>query len=450
VKRVLVVDDERRMRRLLQVMLEQIGLESIAAENGAQALELFQSEGVDLVLTDLRMPDMDGIELLRAIRERDAEIPVIVLTAYGTIETAVAAMKHGAFDYVLRPFDVGALEAVIGKALELRRARVENRYLRERVDDAQARGDLLWRSPAMAAVGDLVARVAPARSAVLLSGETGTGKEVVARAIHAASPRSGALFIPLNCAAIPVELLESELFGHSKGAFSGATSDRAGKFQVADGGTLFLDEIGDMPPGLQAKLLRVLQEGIVEPIGTNRRIRVDVRVISATNRDLKRAIESGGFREDLYYRLNVLEITLPPLRERAGDVRLLAGVFLDRFSRELGRRTPAITDDAMRLLDAYSWPGNVRELKNLMERTAVLCDRDRVEASFFHAVLPDLEPVETVAPEESELLEPAVEALERRMILRALGATGDNKAQAARRLGVSERTLWNKLRKYGL
>jgi two-component system response regulator AtoC len=339
---------------------------------------------------------------------------------------------------------------VIGRALELRRARVENRYFRERVDDEHAHGDLLWRSPAMAAVGELVARVARARSAVLVSGETGTGKEVVARAIHAASPRSGALFVPLNCAAIPAELLESELFGHTKGAFSGALSDRAGKFQVADGGTLFLDEVGDMPPGLQAKLLRVLQEGIVEPIGTNRRVRVDVRVISATNRDLKRAIESGGFREDLYYRLNVLEITLPPLRERAEDVRLLACVFLDRFSRELGRKTPAITDDAIRLLEAYVWPGNVRELKNLMERTAVLCDRDRVDASFFHSALPDLGPLTTPAPEESELLEPAVEALERRMILRALGATGDNKAQAARRLGVSERTLWNKLRKYGL
>ncbi len=453
-KRVLVVDDERRMRRLLQVMLEQLGLESVPAENGTQALELFQSQGFDLVLTDLRMPDLDGIGLLAAIRERDPDVPVVVLTAHGTIETAIAAMKHGAFDYVLRPFDVEALEAVIGKALEFRQVRTENRYLRERLEARDLGGEMLGRSPAMLRVAELVRRVAPTRSSVLITGETGTGKEVVARAIHAASPRHERLFVPLNCAAIPADLLESELFGHTRGAFTGATGERAGKFQIADGGTLFLDEIGDMPAALQAKLLRVLQEGVVEPVGANRQVKVDVRIVSATNRDLARAIQEGRFRDDLLYRLNVLEIALPPLRDRAGDVPLLARAFLAEFARELGRRAPEISDDAARLLEGYRWPGNVRELRNLMERAVVLCDAERIDAAFFRSIFSALAPVEPATGDvpavEGHLLEPAVEELERRMILRALGSTGDNKAQAARRLGVSERTLWNKLHKYGL
>jgi two-component system response regulator AtoC len=376
---------------------------------------------------------------------------VIVLTAYGTIQTAVEAMKNGAFDYMLRPFDVDALEAVIGKALELRQAQTENRYLRERLAAAATGGELLWRSPAMGGVVDLVARVAPTRSSVLITGETGTGKELVAHAIHAASPRASRLFVPLNCAAIPTELLESELFGHERGAFTGATTGRAGKFQVADGGTLFLDEIGDMAYTLQAKLLRVLQEGVVEPVGSNRRIAVDVRVVSSTNRDLKLAMAENRFREDLYYRLNVFQIELPPLRERVEDVSVLARAFLAGFARELGRGQIDFSDDAIRLLEAYAWPGNVRELRNLVERAAVLSGQSTIGTTFFRSMLPDLPPLGPPEPEpEGLFLEPAVEDLERRMILRALGATDDNKAQAARVLGVSERTLWNKLRKYSL
>jgi two-component system response regulator AtoC len=431
-------------------MLEQLGLVSVGAETGEEALARFDAEKFDLVLTDLRMPGMDGIQLLRAIREREPEVPVVVLTAYGTIQTAIEAMKAGAFDYVLRPFDIDALEAVIGKAIELRETRAENRYLREQLDVESARGGLLHASPAMKRILDLVGRVAPTKSSVLLTGETGTGKELVARAIHAASPRARKLFVPINCAAIPSELLESELFGHARGAYTGAAGERVGKFEVADGGTLFLDEIGDMPYPLQAKLLRVLQEGIVEPVGSNRRTEVDVRVVSSTNRDLEAAMAEKRFREDLFYRLNVFRIELPPLRERREDVGLLARAFLAEFARELGRQPAELSPDAVRLLEAHDWPGNVRELRNLMERAAVLADGPAIGAAFFRGLGASLpEPTEPVG-ESAMLLEPAVEDFERRLILRALASTGDNKAQAARLLGVSERTLWNKLKKHQL
>jgi two-component system, NtrC family, response regulator AtoC len=450
VKRVLVVDDDRQARRVLQVMLEQFGFESTAAGSGAEALERFQSEKIDLVLTDLRMPGMTGVEILTEIRDRDPDVPVIVLTAYGTVQSAVDAMKHGAFDFVLKPFDVETIEAVIRKALELRETRAENRYLRERVLGEPARGKLVWAAPAMAPIADLIARVGPTKSSVLITGETGTGKELVANAIHEASPRKAKLFVPLNCAAIPADLLESELFGHARGAFTGAHGERTGKFEVADGGTLFLDEIGDMPYELQAKLLRVLQEGVIEPIGSNRRIEVDVRVVSSTNRDLEAGMKANRFREDLYYRLNVFHLAVPPLRERREDIGLLAELFLHEFSRELGKRPPDLGADAVRLLEQHAWPGNVRELRNLMERSAVLCEEPVIDARFCRTLLPGLPREEAEAEPEPLELEPAVDAFERKTILRALAAAHDNKAQAARLLGVTERTLWNKLKKHGL
>src|SRR2546425_6101713 len=314
--KVLVVDDERKMRRLLQILLERLGIDSVAAESGEEALDRFQAEKIDLVLTDLKMPGLTGLELLARLRELDADVPVILLTAFGTVQTAVEAMKLGAFDYILKPFDLEAVELTIRKALEMRQYRTENRYLREQVEQVPSFESLVGGSAAMEAVYELMRPVGPTRSAVLLTGETGTGKELVARAIHGLSPRRERLFVPLNCAAIPADLLESELFGHTRGAFTGAQSDRTGKFELADGGTLFLDEIGDMAYPLQAKLLRVLQEGVIERIGSNKRISVDVRVLSSTNRDLGGAIRAGTFREDLYYRLNVLQIQLPPLRER--------------------------------------------------------------------------------------------------------------------------------------
>jgi len=449
--KALVVDDERKMRRILQMVLERMGIDSVAAESGAEALQRFEAERIDLVLTDLKMPGLGGIEFLRELRAHDGEVPVIVLTAFGTVQTAVEAMKLGAADYVLKPFDLDAIELVIRRALDLSRYRAENRYFREREEAAPAAFErLVGSSAAMQQVYELVRRIAPTRSAVLITGETGTGKELVARAMHNLSPRREHLFVPLNCAAIPAELLESELFGHTRGAFTGAESQRAGKFEVAHGGTFFLDEIGDMPYPLQAKLLRVLQEGVIERIGSNKPITVDVRVVSSTHRDLPARIREGAFREDLYYRLNVFNIRLPPLRERREDVANLATHFLHGFARELAREAPVLTSEALRLLERHAWPGNVRELQNLMERVAVLAAGPEVDVGFFTALMsPASERRAETGPEELAL-QPAVEQLERKLILRALGAADDSKAEAARLLGISERTLWYKLKRYGL
>ena len=447
--KVLVVDDERKMRRLLQILLERMGIDSVAAESGEEALRCFQAEKIDLILTDLKMPGMTGLELLAKLRELDADVPVILLTAFGTVQTAVDAMKLGAFDYVLKPFDLEAVELIIRKALEMRQYRTENRYLRE-VQQAPSFESLVGGSAAMEAVYELIRRIGPTRSAVLLTGETGTGKELVARAIHGLSPRRERLFVPLNCAAIPADLLESELFGHTRGAFTGAQSDRTGKFELADGGTLFLDEIGDMAYPLQAKLLRVLQEGVIERIGSNKRITLDVRVLSSTNRDLGAGIRAGTFREDLYYRLNVFQIHLPPLRERQQDISHLAAFFLARFCQELGKPAPALAPGTCQLLEQHAWPGNVRELQNLMERAAVLAAGPEIEPGFFRLLLPQAAATAAEPAGETLALEPAVEELERKLILRALSAADDNKAGAARLLGVSERTLWYKLKRYGL
>jgi two-component system response regulator AtoC len=445
-KRLLVVDDDPRMRRVLQILAQKIGLECGAAAGADDALSAFRGERCDLVVTDLKMPGKGGIEFLRELRAIDAEVPVVVLTAHGTVTTAVEAMKLGAVDYLQKPCDVDALELVIRRALDHSRYRLENRFLREQAAAPQGFGDLVGGSPSMTEVFSLVGQVAPTRSTVLVTGETGTGKELVARAIHEHSPRRDKLFVPLNCTAIPSELLESELFGHVRGAFSGAQSDRVGKFQAADEGTLFLDEIGDMDVRLQAKLLRVLQEGVIEPLGSNRRIRVDVRIVASTNRDLEAAIRDGRFRDDLYYRLNVFRVHLPPLRDRQEDVPALAQFLLDRFARELGRPPLRLEPAAAALLQRYAWPGNVRELGNVMERAAVLCREGSVGAGLVRSLLPASD---EPAPPDSTL-EHALDALERRMILDALAATGDDKAAAARRLGIGERTLWTKLKKHGI
>jgi two-component system response regulator AtoC len=367
----------------------------------------------------------------------------------------VAAMKQGAFDYILKPFDVQAIELVIRNALEMGRYRTENRFLKEQVGMAGFES-LVGGSPAMQTVYDLIRQVAPAKTAVLITGETGTGKELVARAVHNLSPRRDKLFVPLNCAAIPRDLLESELFGHVRGAFTGAQAERTGKFELADSGTLFLDEIGDMAYPLQAKLLRVLEEGVIERIGSNKPVKIDVRVVSSTNRDLAASIREGKFREDLYYRLNVFHIHLPPLRERCEDVAQLAEFFLGEFGGEMGKGTLTLTPDAPAVLQSYHWPGNVRELRNLMERAAVLGTGPQIDGSMMRLLLPPAQAQfaateETPEPAADNLqLEPAVEELERKMILRALGVANDNKAEAARLLGVSERTLWYKLKRYTL
>ena len=446
-KRLLILDDDPKQRRVLQILARKIGLDGVAADGTDQGLALFREQRCDLVVTDLHMPGRDGIEFLRELREVDAEVPVIVLTGHGTVATAVEAMKLGAVDYLQKPFDVDALEIVVRRALDHSRSRLENRFLREQAAQGGGFGQLIGAAPAMQPVFALLRQVASTKSTVLIVGETGTGKELAARAIHSLSPRKDKLFVPLNCSAIPGELLESELFGHTRGAFTGAAADRMGKFQAADEGTLLLDEIGDLDLRLQAKLLRVLQEGVIEPLGSNRRIAVDVRVISATHCDLRQLVKEGKFREDLYYRLNVLEVKLPTLRERREDIPALATAFLAQFARDLGKPALALSPDAVAVLQGYGWPGTVRELRTLIERAAVLGADGTVGAALVRSFLPADGP----APARSGLgLEPALDELERRMILDALVASSDNKHKAAELLGIGERTLWSKLKKHGI
>lgn len=447
-KRVIVIDDDARTRRVLQILLERLGLESDAFDDGAAALELIRDQRVDLIVSDLKMPKMDGLTFMRELRKLDAGVPVIMLTAYGTVESAVEAMKLGAIDYLSKPFDVEMLEALIQRSLEVSRRGIENRYFRELEERTPAFEYIVGDAPAMRRVFELIRKVAATRSAVLITGETGTGKELVARAIHRLSTRKDELFVPLNCSAIPAELLESELFGHVRGAFSGAHSDRDGKFKAADGGTLFLDEIGEMNYGLQAKLLRVLQEGVIQPVGSNRQDAVDVRILSSTNRDLEAAIRNEKFREDLFYRLNVLRIELPPLSERRSDIPKLAHSFLRSFGAELGKGDLRFDSDAIEELCRRRWQGNVRELRNIVERAAVLADGAMIGGELIRSLFPT---PEGQSDETASLdLASAVAAAERKAILRALAATGDNKVEAAAMLGIGERTLFTKLKLHGI
>ena len=368
-KRILAVDDEPHMRRLLEISLRQAGYQPIVAENGQEALSILRDDNVDLVVSDLHMPVMDGLKLLEAMRTENIEIPVIIVTAQGEIASAVQAMKLGASDYILRPFDLETLEIGISRALSITRLKIENQFLRDEANQGgkslTSKG-LIGESPAICKVHHAISQVAAEKVTVMIAGETGTGKELVARAIHQQSPRKDSLFVAVNCAAIPSEMLESELFGHERGAFTGAVKERVGKFELADGGTLFLDEITEMPISLQAKLLRALQEGTIERLGSNRTLSVDIRVVAATNRDPMHAIKEGKLREDLYYRLNVFRIDLPPLRDRLSDIEMLASHFLKK-------RNISIDDNAINLLQTYSWPGNVRELENVLERAAIVC-----------------------------------------------------------------------------
>jgi two-component system response regulator AtoC len=450
-RRILVVDNEAKMRRILELSLKSLGHSILEAGDGVEALAIIEEQPVDLVLTDLRMPRMDGIALLGALRERSQDVPVIVMTAYATIETAIAAMKLGAVDYIIRPFEMETVEMAVSRALAMQAVQRENHFLREEI--SRGWGEFIGVSTAMQSLYDLIRQVAPTRSNVFIVGETGTGKELVARAMHAASGRQG-LFVPINCAAIPTELLESELFGHVKGAFTGALRDRVGKCELASGGTIFLDEITEMPISLQAKLLRVLQEGRIERLGANASIPVDLRVVAATNRDPLEAVEAGVLRRDLYFRLNVVRIDVPKLRERRGDVPLLAHHFLAKYSMELGRSTPKLSARVLEQLEAYDWPGNVRELENLMERAAVLCRGAEVTTTHLPAEL-SRETVATPLSAEPSIqgslgLKDRVEGLERQLIEAALARSDNNKAAAARLLGVSERTLWYKLKIYQL
>jgi DNA-binding NtrC family response regulator len=444
--RILVVDDEPAQLELLSGFLTKQGFETLAAAGAIKALEIFRRESIDLIVTDQKMPDMSGLDLVKAVRAINPEASVIVITAYGTVDTAVAAIKSGAADYLSKPVNLDELLYRVEQVRERHRLLSENRELREALQMHHRIEGIIGEGGRMLEVFSLVRRVASSEATVLIRGESGTGKELIAKAIHYGSPRAPGPMIRVNCAALPETLLESELFGHEKGAFTGAVAARKGRFELADGGTLFLDEIGDLPLALQAKLLRVLQEREFERLGSSKPIRVDVRILTATHRDLEALLKAGQFREDLYYRLNVVTIALPALRERREDIPLLMDHFVQRFAEKNHKTIRGFTHDAREMLLRYDYPGNVRELENIIERAVVLTRDDVIGRA-------DL-PLSTHGPmgEENEpaSLPAAVEGMERKMITGALVRSGGIQTRAAEILGISERALRYKLNKYGL
>ena len=445
-ERMLIVDDEEQMRDLLVKVLEKNGYQVAVCGDGAQALAFLEKEPVDLVVTDVRMPGMSGMEALRAIKELNPEIVVIIMTAFGSIDQAVQAVKEGAYDYINKPFKIDEMLLTIEKALEERRLRHEVTTLRQELRTRYRFENLIGKSRAMQDVFSLIEQVAGSRSTVMIYGKSGTGKELVAKAVHYNSPRVSKAFVAVNCAAIPSELLESELFGHEKGSFTGAVATKMGKFELATGGSLFLDEVGSMRLDLQAKILRALQEREIERVGGTRTIKIDVRVIAATNRELKKAVEEGTFREDLYYRLNVVPITLPDLKDRQEDIPLLANHFVQKFSQESNPNIREISKEAMAILLSHSWPGNVRELENVIERAVTL---GRGPAILPADLPPHLaggaDPLERALAKEATL-----EDLERDYIGVILRRTKGHQIRASSILGIDRRTLYRKIRRYNI
>jgi two-component system response regulator PilR (NtrC family) len=452
--RILVVDDERSMREFLEILLAKQGHQVITAADVPGALAAAAEGDLDLVVTDLRLGDGSGMDVLREVKRSSPATEVVVVTAFATTENAIQAMKAGAYDYLLKPFKVDELKLVVEKALERRALVAENRVLRHRVGRGGEERVLLGSSPAIAAVREVVEKVAAARTTVLVTGESGTGKEVVARAIH---DRGGAgrPFVAVNCGAIPEGLIESELFGHEKGAFTGAVGAKPGLFEVAGSGTLFLDEAGDLPLPVQVKLLRALQERRIRRVGGSADIAVAARIVAATNRDLEQEVRAGRFREDLFYRLNVIQIRMPALRERREDIPLFLGHFLSRFSRELGREGLRLAPETERLLVEWRWPGNVRELANVIERAVTLCQGDVVRPSELpEAIRGSGAPAPVAAapelPEGGLDLQAHLDAVERGYLERALARSGGVKTEAARLLSLSFRSLRYRLAKFGI
>jgi DNA-binding NtrC family response regulator len=445
---ILIVEDEAKMRRLLELNLGEDGFATFSAGDAETALKLLRENAIDLVVTDLKLPGMDGLEFLQAAKRQNAALPVVVMTAFGTVETAVEAMKAGASDYVLKPFSLAEMRMVIHKELDVRNLREENRELREALGKRYAHPNVVARSPKMQEVLATVEHVAPTNSTVLLGGESGVGKDLIARAIHEKSRRARGPFLKINSTAIPENLLESELFGYEKGAFTGAAASKPGKFELADKGTLFLDEIGDVPPATQVKLLRVLQEREFERLGGTRTIKVDVRLIAATNRDLRAALEQGTFREDLYYRLNVVPIDIAPLRERKEDIPDLVNLFISRFAGDSGKPVESITPEAMQILVNYHWPGNVRELQNVIERGCALAKGSVLGVPDIHL---DVRPAKAANGAAGFLPEGlTLEQWEDEMVQEALRRANGNKSQAARLLGLSRNALRYRLSKIGI
>ncbi len=451
---VLIVDDEKNYLLILSTVLREEGYDTLTANSGAEALEVLEKSDVDLVVTDMKMPAMDGIALLEKIKAKDPDLPVIMMTAHGTVEKAVEAMQKGAYNYILKPFENERLVLYVSKACALYRMVKENRRLRHAVETRYRFDNIIGKSPAMREVFATIEKVAPTAATVLIEGESGTGKELVAKSIHFNSPRRNRPFVAVNCSALAESLLESELFGHEKGAFTGAVSMKKGRFELADGGSLFLDEIGELSANLQVKLLRVLQERTLERVGGVHPVPVDIRVIAATNKDLHAEMQAGRFREDLYFRLNVLHLALPPLRKRSEDIRPLVEHFIEKYTaeRKSGDPVTEVDSEVYRLFYEYSWPGNVRELENTIERAVILCPGSVIRVSDlppqFRTHLSARLPIDSIPP-DAKLAE-TLAKVEELMIVRALEMSGNVQAHAARLLGIGKSGLNQKIKKYKL
>ncbi len=448
--KILVVEDKESMAQMLKETLELEGYEVMLAGDGAEGIRIIRESKVDVVLTDLKLPKKNGLEVLKASKEDNPLIPVIVMTAYGSVETAVNAMKLGAYDFITKPLDTDHLRLLIERSLRNRRLATENLLLKDALSQRIGMPKIIGTSPKMLAVAENIRKVAPTKSTVLLLGESGTGKELFARAIHELSPRKEEPFVTINCAAIPRELLESELFGHEKGSFTGAEDRKLGKFELANKGTIFLDEIGEMDIILQSKVLRALQEGEIERVGGTKPIKVDIRIIAASNKNLEAAVAGKTFREDLYYRLSVFPLTIPPLRERKEDIPALVEHFIAKFSVEMNIPQKSISQDAVDLLRSYSWKGNVRELENVIERALILCEGDAIIRKDLTMPAASLESIGDISMTGSldEVAKAALKIAETRRIRKALEETHGNKSRASELLKVSYKTLLTKIKDY--
>ncbi len=456
--RILVVDDEESIREFFEIMLRREGYEVVTAGNGKQALDLLKSQGMDLVISDIQMPEMSGMELLTKVKDIDPETVVVMITAFGSTETAVEAMKLGAYDYIQKPFKIDEVKIIIRQALEKRTLKLENVQLKKELGTKYAFDNIIGGAPPMLRIYEMVKRVANTKSSVLITGESGTGKELIARAIHYNGPLKDKPFVTVNCGAIPENLMESEMFGHKKGSFTGAIADKKGLFEVANAGTIFLDELGELPLSMQVKLLRVIQEGTFKRVGATDDINVDVRVISATNKNLDTEVKTGRFREDLFYRMNVIQIHCPPLRERKEDIPMLASHFLDKFSKALGIHVKKVSDAAMDVIKRYHYPGNVRELENIVERTVALEPGQTIlPESLPRHLLETHQPAGQLDANKIEIddqkgidLEKLVADFERTLLTKALQQTGGVKKKAAKLLSISFRSMRYRVDKYGL
>ena len=450
-KTILIVDDEKNYLVVLSAFLSEEGYETITAENGEDALEILDATDLDLVLTDMKMSPMDGIELLGHIKERIPDLPVVMMTAFGTVEKAVEAMQLGAFNFILKPFENETLKQIVEKAVRTYSILKENRHLVDTLEGLYRFDNIVGKSKPMQAVFDVIRKVAHTKATVLITGESGTGKELIAKAIHFNSPRRDKPFVAVSCAALSETLLESELFGHEKGAFTGAIAMKKGRFELADGGTLFLDEIGEVPGSLQVKLLRVLEDMSFERVGGTRTIGVDVRLVAATNKDLKVEVETHRFREDLFFRLNVVHLVLPPLRERAEDIPLLAAHFVKKYAQDAGRGEMSVSPEAMRFLCNHRWPGNVREFEHAIERAVLLSQDDLVSLDDLPKDLMGFSDLEIALDwDRVSSLPETLDAIEKQLIQKALSLSNNVQAQAANLLGIPRNNLHYRLKKHGL